>query len=78
MKLGSSVQRLMSFVCSNVRSGYNMIHFTPIQRLGASNSAYCLADQLELNTNFRKEDGTVACLEDVATIGEGPTLNMIS
>ena len=56
-----------------------MIHFTPIQRLGSSNSAYSLADQLELNTNFRKDDGTVASLEDVATIGNGrPTLNIIS
>ena len=51
------------------RSGYNMVHFTPIQvvlqptvtphypsmscqALGASNSAYCLADQLGLNESF--------------------------
>ena len=59
------------FVCSDLRSGYNMIHFTPIQRLGNSNSAYSLADQLQLNTNFTKEDGTAASLEDVATIGDG-------
>ena len=48
-----------------------MIHFTPIQRLGHSNSAYSLADQLQLNLNFRRDDGTEASLEDVATIGDG-------
>ena len=30
-------------------SGYNMIHFTPVQVIGNSNSAYCLADLLNLD-----------------------------
>ena len=70
---------LTMFVCSGFRSGYNMIHFTPIQRLGHSNSAYCLADQLQLNLEFRKDDGTEASLEDVASIGDcTPALTLIS
>ncbi|KAL3268401.1 hypothetical protein HHI36_007517 [Cryptolaemus montrouzieri] len=51
-------------------SGYNMIHFTPIQELGASNSAYSLQDQLKLNTSFKKFNGKMPTLEELQTFIE--------
>lgn len=46
-----------------------MLHFTPIQRLGHSNSAYSLSDQHKLNTTFTTEGGMEATFEDVRNIG---------
>ena len=52
------------------RTGYNMIHFTPVQRLGVSNSAYSLSDQLQLNVTFSPPGGETVTHQDVKRIGK--------
>ena len=61
---------VMTWIQSDMsRTGYNMIHFTPVQRLGLSNSAYSLSDQLQLNVTFTPPGGETVTHEDVKKIG---------
>ncbi|XP_076440742.1 glycogen debranching enzyme-like isoform X2 [Babylonia areolata] len=46
-------------------TGYNMIHFTPVQELGISNSAYSIRDQLHLSPAYSKPGGKVYELQDL-------------
>ena len=48
-------------------SGYNFVHLTPLQSLGASGSAYCLRDQLALNEAFSRP-GEEKTFADVAAL----------
>lgn len=48
------------------KSGYNMLHFTPIQELGASRSSYSVRNQLRVNPEFANEPGMEITFEDVA------------
>ncbi|XP_055084309.1 glycogen debranching enzyme isoform X1 [Periophthalmus magnuspinnatus] len=50
-------------------TGYNMIHFTPLQTLGESRSCYSLADQLTFNPEFSAE-GQSYGWEDVGALVE--------
>ncbi|XP_011307475.1 glycogen debranching enzyme isoform X1 [Fopius arisanus] len=49
-------------------SGYNMIHFTPIQELGESQSAYSLSDQLKVNSSFNDSNDRPATFDDIEAL----------
>eukprot|EP01132_Coremiostelium_polycephalum_P009283 gene9283-11379_t len=42
------------------RLGYNMIHYTPVQEIGASGSSYSIYDQLSLSSKMFPNDSTGA------------------
>lgn len=44
------------------QKGYNMIHFTPLQHRGDSNSPYSIYDQLEFDPDFFKSSDDVAAM----------------
>ncbi|XP_071341644.1 glycogen debranching enzyme-like isoform X2 [Trachinotus anak] len=50
-------------------TGYNMIHFTALQKLGSSGCCYSIADQLELNPDFSR-DGTSYTWRDIGNLVE--------
>jgi glycogen debranching enzyme len=53
------------------RSGYNAIHFTPIQELGASKSAYSLKNHQTLNPSFNFENSSSEySFDDIARLVE--------
>lgn len=59
--------------------GYNMIHFTPIQQLGESNSSYSIMDQLSLNSSLSVENETVTIREVAKVIKQiNHDLDMLS
>nr|KAG5710257.1 hypothetical protein BaRGS_008973 [Batillaria attramentaria] len=48
--------------------GYNMIHFTPVQELGISNSAYSIRDQLRLSPAYSPDARVVHSMNDLASL----------
>lgn len=48
-------------------TGYNMVHITPIQALGDSNSSYSLRNQLVLNPLFNY-NGKKCTIDEIAAL----------
>ncbi|OAF66369.1 hypothetical protein A3Q56_05907, partial [Intoshia linei] len=51
-KLMGPFRKWEEVIQSAILAKYNMIHLTPIQELGKSNSSYCIKDQLKINQNI--------------------------
>ena len=48
------------------KKGYNMIHFTPLQERGVSNSPYSIYDQLRFDPNlFKSNDDAAKFLKEL-------------
>uniref|UniRef100_G3PNW0 Glycogen debranching enzyme n=2 Tax=Gasterosteus aculeatus aculeatus TaxID=481459 RepID=G3PNW0_GASAC len=63
----SPSRRACENVWGTLMSGYNMIHFTPLQTLGESRSCYSLADQLNFNPEFSPDSQSYSW-EDVGAL----------
>jgi len=48
-----------------MQSGYNALHFTPLQLLGGSNSSYSIGDQLSLNPKISEGESKKVAIEDI-------------
>lgn len=55
--VGNDFNRDWIPLLENIRDkGYNMVHFTPLQKRGESNSPYSIYDQFQFDDVFRTED----------------------
>lgn len=60
--LGSDLQQWDKIFAKIAKKKYNMIHFTPLQIRGESNSPYSIFDQLQFDPNFFNSEQDVANL----------------
>lgn len=66
--IAPSTDKWDPFFADVSKRGYNMIHFTPLQERGVSNSPYSLYDQLKFDPNlFSSNDDAIKTLNTVLT-----------
>ena len=59
------------------RSGYNMVHFTPVQQLGASQSSYSISNQLILDPAYLPADHTHSEVSVTFTTRSGESKTLV-
>lgn len=62
------IEDWLDILKGSASAGYNMVHFTPVQQLGESQSPYSIADQLKLSSKIFGDRSEKDAYEDLGRL----------